>query len=165
MDEQIYLNLKNCSNPDNEKRKAAENYLENLKIFKLTDLLNNLFLIFSSSSNNIDNNIKNLASILYKNILSEENIWINLSSLLKNKIREDLLNLIETSNNENTIKNVCIIFANILFKECKNNDIKNLKLIIKKLQNMQNKNNKLVISYLFIIKTFFDNFEEQKLLN
>ena len=164
MDEQIYLNLKNCSNPDNEKRKAAENYLENLKIFKLTDLLNNLFLIFSSSSNNIDNNIKNLASILYKNILSEENIWINLSSLLKNKIREDLLNLIETSNNENTIKNVCIIFANILFKECKNNDIKNLKLIIKKLQNMQNKNNKLVISYLFIIKTFFDNFEEQKLL-
>ena len=165
MDEQIYLNLKNCLNPDNQIRKSSENFIENAKIFKLTDLLNTLFLIFSSSSNNIDNNTRNMASVLYKNILSEENIWINLSSSLKNKIREDLYNLLETSNEENKIKNACVILANILFKECENNDIKNLKFIIKKLQNEENKkNNKIMISYLFTIKTFFDKFEEKRLL-
>ena len=165
MDEQIYINLKNCLNPDNQIRKESENFIQNAKIFKLTDLLNTLFLIFSSSSNEIDINIKNMASVLYKNILSEENIWINLSSSLKNKIREDLYNLIETSNEENKIRNACIILANILFKECENNDIKNLKLIIKKLQNEENKNNnKIMISYLFTIKTFFDKFEEKRLL-
>ena len=165
MDEQIYLNLKNCLNPDNQIRKSSENFIENAKIFKLTDLLNTLFFIFSSSSNNIDNNTRNIASVLYKNILSEENIWINLSSSLKNKIREDLYNLLETSNDENKIKNACVILANILFKECENNDIKNLKLIIKKLQNEENKkNNKIMISYLFTIKTFFDKFEEKRLL-
>ena len=165
MDEQIYLNLKNCLNPDNKIRKSSENFIENAKIFKLTELLNTLFLIFSSSSNNIDNNTRNIASVLYKNILSEENIWINLSSSLKNKIREDLYNLLETSNEENKIKNACVILANILFKECENNDIKNLKLIIKKLQNEEyKKNNKIMISYLFTIKTFFDKFEEKRLL-
>ena len=165
MDEQIYLNLKNCLNPDNQIRKSSENFIENAKIFKLTDLLNTLFLIFSSSSNDIDNNTRNMASVLYKNILSEENIWINLSSSLKTKIREDLYNLLETSNEENKIKNACVILANILFKECENNDIKNLKLIIKKLQNEENKkNNKIMISYLFTIKTFFDKFEEKRLL-
>ena len=165
MDEQIYLNLKNCLNPDNQIRKSSENFIENAKIFKLSDLLNSLFLTFSSSSNEIDNNIKNMASVLYKNILSEENIWINLSSSLKNKIREDLYNLLETSNEENKIKNACVILANILFKESENNDIKNLKLIIKKLQSEENKkNNKLMISYLFTIKTFFDKFEEKRLL-
>ena len=165
MDEQIYLNLKNCLNPDNQIRKSSENFIENAKIFKLTELLNTLFLIFSSSSNNIDNNTRNMASVLYKNILSEEDIWINLSSSLKNKIREDLYNLLETSNEENKIKNACVILANILFKECENNDIKNLKLIIKKLQNEENKkNNKIMISYLFTIKTFFDKFEEKRLL-
>ncbi len=165
MDEQIYLNLKNCLNPDNQIRKSSENFIENAKIFKLTELLNTLFLIFSSSSNNIDNDTKNMASVLYKNILSEENIWINLSSSLKNKIREDLYILLETSNEENKIKNACVILANILFKECENNDIKNLKLIIKKLQNEEyKKNNKIMISYLFIIKTFFDKFEEKRLL-
>ena len=165
MDEQIYLNLKNCLNPDNQIRKSSENFIENAKIFKLTELLNTLFLIFSSSSNNIDNNTRNMASVLYKNILGEENIWINLSSSLKNKIREDLYNLLEASNEENKIKNACVILANILFKECENNDIKNLKLIIKKLQNEEyKKNNKIMISYLFTIKTFFDKFEEKRLL-
>ena len=166
MDEQIFLNLKNCLNPDDKTRKLAENFIENAKIFKLQDLLNNLFLIFSTSSNYIDKNIQNMASIIYKNILSEESIWINLSSSLKNKIRENLYNLIEKSNEEDKIKNACIILANILFKECQNNDIKNLKWIIKKIQNAQNNsnNNKMVIFYLFTIKTFFDNFEEQKLL-
>ena len=166
MNEQIFLNLKNCLNPDDKTRKEAENFIENAKIFKLQDLPNNLFLIFSTSSNNIDKNIQNMASIIYKNILCEENIWINLSSSLKNKIGEDLYNIIEKSKDENKIKNACIILANILFKECQNNDIKNLKLIIKKIQNVQNNsnNNKLVISYLFTIKIFFDNFEEQKLL-
>ena len=163
MDEQIYLNLKNCLSQNNEIRKNSEQFIENAKIFKLQDLLKNLFIIFSDSSNNIDNNIQHIASVLYKNILIENGIWINLSSSLKNNILDNLYNLIETSNEENKIKNSCIILANILFKECQRNDIKNLKNIIKKIQNVKN-NNKIIISYLFVIKTFFDEFEEQKLL-
>ena len=167
MDEQIYLNLKNCSNPDNEIRKKAETFIENAKIFKFDNLINNLFLIFSSNNDFIDKNIKNIASILYKNYLSEDNTWINLSSAQKNNIREDLYKIIETSNDENTIKNACIILANLLFKESEKNDIKNFKLIIKKIQNAikNNNDNKIIISYLFVVKTYFDNFEEQKLLS
>ena len=162
MDEQIYLNLKNCLNPNNEIRKSAESFIENYKIFKLPDLLNNLFLIFSSSD--IEYNIQNIASVIYKNILMENNIWINLSSSLKNKITEDLYKLIEISNDENKIKYSCIILANIFFKECQNDYIKNIKSLIKKIEINQN-NNKIFISYLFIIKTFFEEFEEQKLLS
>ena len=166
MDEQIYLNLKNCSNPNNEIRKKAETFIENAKIFKFDNLINNLFLIFSSNNNFIDKNIKNMASILFKNYLSEDNTWINLTSSQKNKIREDLYKIIETSNDENTIKNACVILANLLFKESEKNDIKNFKLIIKKIQNaIKDNNNKIIISYLFVVKTYFDNFEEQKLLS
>ena len=165
MDEQIYQNLKNCLNANNEIRKNAENFFQDAKIFKLPDLLKNLFLIFSDSSNNIDNNIQNIASVLYKNIIIEEGIWINLSSSLQNKILEDLYALIESTNDVNKIKYCSIILANILFKECQRNEIKNFKYVIKKLENAKNLNNtKVIISYLFVIKTFFDEFEEQKLL-
>lgn len=165
MDEQIFLNLKNCLSPINEVRKNAENFLSNLKIFKLHELLQNLFLVFSDTSNNIDINIQNISCLLYKNILTENGIWYNLPSTLKSKIFEDLNKLIENSNDENKIKNSCIILAIILFKECEMNEIKNFKSIIKKVQKGQNdKNDKIIISYLFVIKTFFDEFEEQKLL-
>jgi len=162
MDEQIYLNLKNCLNPNNEIRKSAESFIENYKIFKLSDLLNNLFYIFAS--NDIEYNIQNIACVIYKNIITEDNIWINLSSTLKNKIIEDLYKIIETYNDENKIKYSCIILANILFKECQKDYIKNIKSLIKKIEISQN-NNKIFIPYLFIIKTFFEEFEEQKLLS
>ena len=166
MDEQIFLNLKNCLNPDNEIRQKAELYIENAKVFKFESLLESLFFILSDNLNNIDNNIKNMASILYKNILLQDNTWINLTITQKNKIREDLYSLIEKSNEENQIKNACIILAIILFKECQDNNIKNFKILIKKIQNWQKENNnKLIISYLYTIKTFFDQFEEQKLLS
>ena len=155
MDEEIFLNLKNCLNPDNEIRKKAETFIENAKIFKFEILLQNLFFVFSDTVNNIDNSMKNMASVLYKNILLQDNTWINLNLTQKNKIREDLNSLIEKSNDENQIKNVCIILAIILFKECQNNNIKNFKLIIKKLQNwLKENNNKLIISYLYIIKNY-----------
>ena len=162
MNEQIYLNLKNCLNPNNEIRKSAESFIENYKIFKLSDLLNNLFNIFAS--NDIEYKIQNIACVIYKNIIIEDNIWINLSSTLKNKITEDLYKIIETSNDENKIKYSCIILANILFKECQKDYIKNIKSLIKKIEISQN-NNKIFIPYLFIIKTFFEEFEEQKLLS
>ena len=166
MDEQIFVNLKNCLNPDNEIRQKAELYIENAKVFKFESLLESLFFILSDNLNNIDNNIKNMASILYKNILSQDNTWINLTITQKNKIREDLYSLIEKSNEEIQIKNACIILAIILFKECQDNNIKNFKILIKKIQNWQKENNnKLIISYLYTIKTFFDQFEEQKLLS
>ena len=47
-----------------------------------------------SSHTNIDNNTKNINSILYKNILMEENNWKILPFLFKNKIREDLYDII-----------------------------------------------------------------------
>ena len=166
MDEQIFVNLKNCLNPDNEIRQKAELYIENAKVFKFESLLESLFFILSDNLNNIDNNIKNMASILYKNILSQDNTWVNLAITQKNKIREDLYSLIEKSNEEIQIKNACIILAIILFKECQDNNIKNFKILIKKIQNWQKENNnKLIISYLYTIKTFFDQFEEQKLLS
>ena len=166
MEEEIYINIKNCLSPDNETRQKGEQFIKDLKIFKLTYLLETLFKIFADAENNIPNDIKSLASILYKNILSENGIWINLSSVLKNKIREDLYNIIETSNDEEKIKYACIILSNIIFQECETNDIKNFKLIIKKVKNFigQN-NNKLIISYLYFIKIFFERFEEQKLLS
>ena len=96
----------------------------------------------------------------------EDNSWINLPFLFKNKVREDLYDIIEKSNDENKIKYLCIITANIAFKECQRNDVKMLKFIITKIEgNVNINNNKNIISYLFIMKTFFEEFEEQKLIS
>ena len=167
MENELYLKIKDCLSPDNEIRKKGENYIDNLKKFQLTELLSQLFFIINDTkNNNIDNNIKNLSSILYKNILLEDNNWINLPFLFKNKTREDLYNTIEKSNNENQIKYISIIIANIAFNECQSNDVKMLKYIIKKIENNIKDNNiKNIISNLFIMKTFFEKFEEQKLIS
>lgn len=166
MDEEIYLKLKDCLNPDNQKRKNSENYINNLKKYDLCKLLNQLFLIINDTSNNLDIKVKNLSSLLYKNIISEENNWINLPFLYKNKIREDLYYTAENSNDENQLKFISIIIANISFIECKKNDVKMLKNIIKKIEsNIKENNMKNTILYLFIMKTFFEKFEEQKLIS
>ena len=84
----------------------------------------------------------------------------------KNKIREDLYNIIEKETDENKIKYLNVIIANIAFIECKKNDTKMLKNIIKKIEiYTKEKNIKNVISYLYIMKTFFDKFEEEKLIS
>ena len=165
MDQDFILKIKDCLNPNNEIRKQSENYINNLKKFNLSDLLNKLFLIIIDNSNNIDINIKNSCGLLYKNILIEENNWIELPFLFKNKVREDLYDFIEKSNDENQIKYLCIIVANIAYKECIKKDEKMLKNIIKKIDNNIKDNNiKNIISYLFIMKTFFEKFEDQKLI-
>ena len=166
MDKELFLNLKDCLSPNNDIRKNAEIYINNLKNFDLSNLLNQLFLIINDTSNNIDNSIKNLCSVLYKNFLIEENNWINLPFFTKNKIREDLYNIIEKETDENKIKYLNVIIANIAFIECKKNDTKMLKNIIKKIEiNTKENNIKNVISYLYIMKTFFDKFEEEKLIS
>ena len=166
MDQELFTKIKDCLNPDNDKRKKAENYINSLKKFQLPNLLAQLFLILTDTTNNIDINIKNLSSVLYKNILMEENNWINLPFLFKNKVREDLYDTIESSNDENQIKYICIIIANIAFKECECNDVKMLKYIIKKIEdNLKDNNIKNIISYLYIMKIFFEKFEEQKLIS
>ena len=167
MDQELLSKIKDCLSTNNETRKKAEEYIKNLKKYKLPDLLSQLFLIINDTSHtNIDNSIKQFSSILYKNTLMEENNWINLPFLFKNKVREDLYDIIETSNDENQIKYLCIIIANIAFIECTHNDVKMLKYIIKKIETNLNDNNiKNIISYLFIMKTFFDKFEEQKLIS
>ena len=167
MDQELFSKIKDCLSPNNETRKKAEEYIKNLKKYKLPDLLTQLFIIINDTSHtNIHNSIKQFSSILYKNTLMEENNWINLPFLFKNKVREDLYDIIETSNDENQIKYLCIIIANIAFIECTHNDVKMLKYIIKKIETNLNDNNiKNIISYLFIMKTFFDKFEEQKLIS
>jgi hypothetical protein len=166
MNKELFLNLKDCLSPNNDIRKNAEIYVDNLKKFDLSNLLNQLFLIINDTSNNIDNSIKNLCSVLYKNFLIEENNWINLPFFTKNKIREDLYNIIEKETDENKIKYLNVIIANIAFIECKKNDTKMLKNIIKKIEiYTKEKNIKNVISYLYIMKTFFDKFEEEKLIS
>lgn len=166
MENELFIKIKDILSADNKIRKNAENYINNLKKFHLPELLSQLFVIINDTTNNsINNDIKNLSSLLYKNTLIEENNWIDLPFLFKNKVREDLYNSIEKSNNENQIKYMCIILANIAFKECQLNDVKMLKFIIKKIENNTKDNNiKNVISYLYIIKTFFEKFEEQKLI-
>ena len=165
MDQDFILKIKDCLNPNNEIRKKSEYYIQNLKKFNLSNLLNQLFLIITDNSNNIDINIKNFCGLLYKNVLNEENNWIELPFLFKNKVREDLYDIIEKSNDENEIKYLCIITANIAYKECIKKDEKMLKYIIKKIENNIKDNNiKNIISYLFIMKTFFEKFEDQKLI-
>ena len=162
----LLLKIAECLSPNNETRKNAEEYIKKLQKFNLPDLLNQLFLIINDNSNNIDNNIKKLCSVLYSNILQEENNWIDLPFLFKNKVREDLYDAVEELNDENKIKNICLIISNIAFIECKRDDPSMLKYIIKKIETNLNDNNiKNVISYLYIMKTFFEKFEEQKLIS
>ena len=166
MDQNLFSKINDCLNPNNEIRKSGEEYINKLKKYNLPDLLNQLFLIVIDNSNNIDNKIKNLSSILYTNILKEENNWIDLPFLFKNKVREDLYNIVEESNDENQVKYVCLIISEIAFIECKRGDVKMLKFIIKKIENNLKDNNiKNIISYLYIMKSFFEKFEEQKLIS
>ena len=165
MDKEFYLKLKDCLSPNNEIRKNSEIYINNVKKYDLSKFLNQLFLIINDNSNIIDISIKNLSSVLYKNSLIEENNWINLPFLNKNKIRNDLYDIIEEETDENKIKYINIIIANISYIECKKNDTKMLKYIIKKIvNNTKEKNIKNVITYLYIMKTFFEKFEEEKLI-
>ncbi len=165
MDKEFYLKLKDCLSPNNEIRKNSEIYINNVKKYDLSKFLNQLFLIINDNSNIIDISIKNLSSVLYKNSLIEENNWINLPFLNKNKIRNDLYDIVEEEKDENKIKYINIIIANISYIECKKNDTKMLKYIIKKIvNNTKEKNIKNVITYLYIMKTFFEKFEEEKLI-
>ena len=166
MEKDLYLKLKDCLSPDNNIRKSAENYINDQKIYQLTNLLSQLFIIINEPGNKYEIKIKELSSLLYKNILMENNNWINLPFYFKNKAREDMYDIIEKSTDENQIKYLCIIIANIAFKECECNDIKMIKFIIKKIEdNIKSNNDKNIISYLYIMKTFFERFEEQKLIS
>ena len=166
MEQDLYLKLKDCLSPDNNIRKSAENYINDQKIYQLTNLLSQLFIIINEPGNKYEIKIKELSSLLYKNILMENNNWINLPFYFKNKAREDMYDIIEKSTDENQIKYLCIIIANIAFKECECNDIKMIKFIIKKIEdNIKSNNDKNIISYLYIMKTFFERFEEQKLIS
>ena len=166
MEKDLYLKLKDCLSPDNNIRKSAENYINDQKIYQLTNLLSQLFIIINEPGNKYEIKIKELSSLLYKNILMENNNWINLPFYFKNKAREDMYDIIEKSTDENKIKYLCIIIANIAFKECECNDIKMIKFIIKKIEdNIKSNNDKNIISYLYIMKTFFERFEEQKLIS
>ena len=166
MEKDLYLKLKDCLSPDNNIRKSAENYINDQKIYQLTNLLSQLFIIINEQGNKYEIKIKELSSLLYKNILMENNNWINLPFYFKNKAREDMYDIIEKSTDENQIKYLCIIIANIAFKECECNDIKMIKFIIKKIEdNIKSNNDKNIISYLYIMKTFFERFEEQKLIS
>ena len=166
MEQDLYLKLKDCLSPDNNIRKSAENYINEQKIYKLENLLSQLFVIINEPGNKYEIKIRELSSLLYKNILMENNNWINLPFHFKNKAREDMYDIIEKSIDENQIKYLCIIIANIAFKECECNDVKMIKFIIKKIEdNIKSNNDKNIISYLYIMKTFFERFEEQKLIS
>ena len=118
MEQDLYLTLKDCLSPDNNIRKSAENYINDQKTYQLPNLLSQLFMIINEPGNKYEIKIKQLNSLFYKNILLENNNWINLPFHFKNKEREDMYDIIEKSINENQIKYLCIIIANIAFKEC-----------------------------------------------
>ena len=97
MEQDLYLKLKDCLSPDNNIRKSAENYINDQKAYQLPNLLSQLFMIINEPGNKYEIKIKELSSLLYKNILMENNNWINLPFHFKNKAREDMYDIIEKS--------------------------------------------------------------------
>ena len=167
MDQELYQNLKNCLSTDNTTRKNAESFINTKKSEQLPQLLTNLFyLISDESDSSIDLNVRQLSCLLFKNILCENNNWFSLTNEFQAKIKNDIYEIIEQSKNKEKIKYICVILANIAFKESEYSNTKIIENAIKKLNEYySNENINNMVSYLFIIKTFFEKSGEEKLMS
>ena len=59
----------------------------------------------------------------------------------------------------------CVILSNIAFIECRREKTNMLEKFIKNINIKDNTNLKSVLTYLQIIKLFFENFQEEKLIS
>ena len=153
MELEIYSHLNNLLNENDLIRKESENYFiikEKENSFKL---INDLLLITKNDNQNINNNIIQMIYILIKNYLLKENNYLNYSKEKQEYLLNFLINFIDTSNNENSIKQCCLIISTLIYNEFEyeKNKTKILTKIINKLSS------KRFFSYLFIIKEFLEN--------
>ena len=153
MELEIYSHLNNLLNENDLIRKESENYFiikEKENSFKL---INDLLLITKNENQNINNNIIQMIYILIKNYLLKENNYLNYSKEKQEYLLNFLINFIDTSNNENSIKQSCLIISTLIYNEFEyeKNKTKILTKIINKLSS------KRFFSYLFIIKEFLEN--------
>ena len=153
MELEIYSHLNNLLNENDLIRKESENYFiikEKENSFKL---INDLLLITKNENQNINNNIIQMIYILIKNYLLKENNYLNYSKEKQEYLLNFLINFIDTSNNENSIKQCCLIISTLIYNEFEyeKNKTKILTKIINKLSS------KRFFSYLFIIKEFLEN--------
>jgi hypothetical protein len=153
MELEIYSHLNNLLNENDLIRKESENYFiikEKENSFKL---INDLLLITKNENQNINNNIIQMIYILIKNYLLKENNYLNYSNEKQEYLLNFLINFIDTSNNENKIKQCCLIISTLIYNEFEyeKNKTKILTKIINKLSS------KRFFSYLFIIKEFLEN--------
>ena len=159
----IVNKIKDTMNPDNKIRKNAENYLIKLKDKDLTSFIKQLLIIFQEKSISID--IRQMTSLFIKNILKEDINWFDLGFTFQNVCRGMLYKFIEEEENEKILKMGCVILSNIAFIECRREKTNMLEKFIKNINIKDNTNLKSVLTYLQIIKLFFENFQEEKLIS
>jgi hypothetical protein len=117
MELEIYSHLNNLLNENDLIRKESENYFiikEKENSFKL---INDLLLITKNENQNINNNIIQMIYILIKNYLLKENNYLNYSKEKQEYLLNFLINFIDTSNNENSIKQCCLIISTLIYNE------------------------------------------------
>ena len=169
MEEKITYNLdilnkiKETMNSDNTIRRNAENYLNNLKDKDLTFFIKQLLIIFQEK--NISIEIRQMTSLLIKNILKEDINWFDLGFTFQNVCRGMLYKFIEENENEKILKMACIILSDIAFIECRREKTNMLEKFIKNINIKENSNLKSILIYLQIIKLFFENFQGEKLIS
>ena len=169
MEEKITYNLdilnkiKETMNSNNTIRRNAENYLNNLKDKDLTFFIKQLLIIFQEK--NISIEIRQMTSLLIKNILKEDINWFDLGFTFQNVCRGMLYKFIEENENEKILKMACIILSDIAFIECRREKTNMLEKFIKNINIKENSNLKSILIYLQIIKLFFENFQGEKLIS
>jgi hypothetical protein len=153
MELEIYSHLNNLLNENDLIRKESENYFITKEKENSFKLINDLLLITKNENQNINNNIIQMIYILIKNYLLKENNYLNFSNEKQEYLLNFLINFIDTSNNENKIKQCCLIISTLIYNEFEyeKNKTKILTKIINKLSS------KRFFSYLFIIKEFLEN--------
>ena len=153
MELEIYSHLNNLLNENDLIRKESENYFITKEKENSFKLINDLLLITKNENQNINNNIIQMIYILIKNYLLKENNYLNYSNEKQEYLLNFLINFIDTSNNENKIKQCCLIISTLIYNEFEyeKNKTKILTKIINKLSS------KRFFSYLFIIKEFLEN--------
>ena len=153
MELEIYSHLNNLLNENDLIRKESENYFITKEKENSFKLINDLLLITKNDNQNINNNIFQMIYILIKNYLLKENNYLNYSNEKQEYLLNFLINFIDTSNNENKIKQCCLIISTLIYNEFEyeKNKTKILTKIINKLSS------KRFFSYLFIIKEFLEN--------
>ena len=150
---EIYSHLNNLLNENDSIRKESENFFIKKEKENSFKLINDLLLITKNETQNLNKNTNQMIYILIKNYLLKENNYLNYSKEKQEYLLNFLFDFIDTSNNENSIRESCLIISTLIYNEFEyeKNKTKILSKIINKLSS------KRFFSYLFVIKEFLEN--------